>query len=272
MNYSAVIAPSHHFRADLDRGGSVRSSGILLYSSVARAVSERVDLGFSLGYSFEDYRFREPLFSGGLEPWSEIHTVSGALSYSRELDNRWQVFFSPSLRFSGESGAKTGDALTWGGLLSFARMINPDLVLGLGISFLDDIDRLSVFPVLIVQWNITDRLALSNSPRSGPAGPAGLELSWRLDEGWTLGMGAAWRSKRFRLDKQGFSPGGVGITRGVPVWLRGSRSLPGGINIHVYGGALFAGELRVDDRYGNRVAAEDYSSAVFVSTALSMRF
>lgn len=272
VRYSAAMTPIHQFRTDLDRGGGYEMSGVHLHSSVTKPVGEKIDVGFSLGYAYEDFRFKNPAFTGGVLPWSEVHTIQGSLVYSRALDNHWRILFSPSLRFAGESGAKSSDALAWGGILSLSRQINPRLVLGAGIAFFDDIEKRSVFPILTVRWDITDHVTLGNAPRTGPAGPSGLELSYRISDGWAMGVGAAWRSKRFRLDKHGFAPGGVGQTRCLPAWVRLSRSLSGGFALDLYGGALFSGDLRVDDAHGTRITATDHSTATFISGTLSARF
>ncbi|MDD5475830.1 MAG: DUF6268 family outer membrane beta-barrel protein [Syntrophales bacterium] len=270
--YSAAVAPVHQFRTDLDQGGSFTMSGVLLHSSVTHPVSGNVDVGLGLTYAYQDYRFRNPVFTGGVEPWSEIHHIQGSAVYVRTLDDDWQVRLSPSIRFSGESGASTEDALAWGGFLSVSRAFHPGLVLGAGIAYSDDIDRRSVLPVVIVRWDITDRLRLANSPGTSPAGPAGMELSCRVEDDWALGVGVAWRSNRFRLDRHGFSSGGVARSRGIPVWVRASRSLTDRIGLDVYGGLLFSGNLRVDDVHGRRIADSGHSRAAFLSVALSARF
>lgn len=235
-------------------------------------MGESVNVGFSLRYDYEHSAFKSPAFTGGARPWSDIHTIQGALSYTRSTDDRWLIHVSPSLRFSGESGAKTSDALAWGAMLSISRVISPDLVLGAGISYTDDIDRHTVFPVVLVQWNITDRLALGNAPRTGPSGPSGLELSCRIGENGEIAVGGGWRSKRFRLERHGFVPGGVAQSRSLPLWLRVSRSLSAAARLDLYGGVLLSGDLRIDDVHGNRVAGDDHATAAFVTGALSARF
>lgn len=270
--YSAAVVPVHQFRTDLDSGGSFVMSGIILHSSVTHPLSGNVDVGLGLTYAYQDYRFRNPVFTGGVAPWSEIHHIQGSAVYARTLDDDWQVRLSPSIRFSGESGASTGDSIAWGGMFSVSRVVHPGLVLGAGIAYSDDIDRRSVLPVVIFRWDITDRLRLANAPGTGPAGPAGMELSWRIDDDWALAVGAAWRSTRFRLDRHGFSSGGVARSRAVPVWVRASRSLTGRVGLDVYGGVLFSGNLRIDDVHGVRIADSGHSRAAFLSGALSVRF
>lgn len=247
-------------------------SGFLLHSSRTAPVSERVDVGVALRYAYEEYRFENPVFTGQARPWSAVHAVQGALFYVRTMDNGWRMRLSPSLRFSGESGAKTSDAVAWGGSLSFSRLVKPGLMLGAGIAYVDDIDKRSALPIVMVRWDITDRMTLGTAPGSGPAGPAGMELTYRIDDNWTIGTGAAWRSQKFRLDRHGFFSDGVARSSCLPIWVRASRSLTGNVSFDFYGGALLAGSLRIDNARGDRIADDDYASAFFLSCMLSARF
>jgi hypothetical protein len=67
-----------------------------------------------------------------------------------------------------------------------------------------------VFPYITVNWQMTERLRLINPSRTSPAGPAGLELVYAIDKYWETGLGAAYRSYRFRLEEDGPIPNGIG--------------------------------------------------------------
>lgn len=270
--YSFAASPLHQFKTDLDQGGSYEMSGVFLHSSFTESVNENVDAGVALRYACEEYRFENPVFTGQARPWSEVHTVQGAFFYVRTMDNGWRMRLSPSIRFSGESGAQTSDAVAWGGSLSFSRLMKPGLTLGAGIAYVDDIDKRSALPIVMVRWDITDRMTLGTAPGSGPAGPAGMELTYRIDDTWTMATGTAWRSQKFRLDRHGFFSGGVARSRCLPVWVRASRSLTGNVSFDFYGGAMLAGSLRIDNARGDRIADDDYASAFFLSCMLSARF
>ena len=52
---------------------------------------------------------------------------------------------------------------------------------------------------------------MGNALPAGPTGPAGLELVYRPGEDWRFGpLGGAYRSVRFRLDRNGDVPSGIG--------------------------------------------------------------
>ena len=88
-----------------------------------------------------------------------------------------------------------------------------------------------------------------------------LFLDYRFDGGWTAGVGAAWRVWRFRLSDTGPTPGGIGEERGVPVFLRVTRRFTDRLALHLYGGVVVAGQLRLEDASGRRLREEDYDPA-----------
>jgi hypothetical protein len=107
---------------------------------------------------------------------------------------------------------------------------------------------------------------------AGPTGPAGLELDYRLDGGWNLGLGAAWRTTRFRLSATGPVPDGIGEERGMPVFLRLTRSLAERTTLHLYAGVVTAGQLRVEDSSGNALREVDFDPSLLLGATLTARF
>ncbi|AFL74847.1 hypothetical protein Thivi_2956 [Thiocystis violascens DSM 198] len=88
----------------------------------------------------------------------------------------------------------------------------------------------------MVDWQITDRLRITNPLVVGPTGPAGLELSYVLNSGWKVGMGTDYRSYRHRLNREGQLPGCVGENRYIPVFVRVGRALSETLKINLYVG------------------------------------
>ena len=129
-----------------------------------------------------------------------------------------------------------------------------------------------MFPFLIVDWRFGDRWRLINPLAAGPTGPAGLELDYLLGGGWTIGVGGAFRSQRFRLSETGPVRNGVGEERGLPLFLRATRDFGRQMALHLYAGAIVAGELRVDDSSGNDLRKEDFDPQPFLAATFIARF
>jgi hypothetical protein len=103
-------------------------------------------------------------------------------------------------------------------------------------------------------------------------GPAGLELSCKIDERWEVAAGGGRRSSRFRLDKDGPSPGGIGESKGWPVYVRLSRKLRSGLHLDLYGGATFAGKMKLQDNSGRDIRSIDYNAAPLLGFNLRAHF
>jgi hypothetical protein len=73
----------------------------------------------------------------------------------------------------------------------------------------------------------------------------------QLDGGWSAGIGAAWRVLRFRLSETGPTPNGIGEESGVPVFLRVTQRFGSQMGLHLYGGVIVNGELRVENAHGD---------------------
>ena len=236
------------------------------------SVSKKVDLGLGLMYEYEDYRFSKLTRFAVADPWNKINRVglSGRVSY--RLTPRYAVFLSPVVQYAAEEGADPGRSILYGATAGVGYVTEGGSYVGLGAGVFSRLDQTTVFPALIISWKITDRLRLGNSYRTGPAGPAGFELAYTLDEKWKLAFGAGYRSYRFRLSDSSNAPGGVGQITAVPVYLALSRKLGEHLELSLYGGAAFAGGLRVEDRTGERIDSANYNTAPLLGVGFSSSF
>ena len=229
-------------------------------------------LGLGLSYSIADYTFSGPGSDVWSDPWGEVHSSGLGLDLLLRTDSRWAAFFAATLDWSWEEGADLGEAVTFGLIGSASYAFRYDRRLGLGLGFFEGLEESRVFPFVMIDWRITDRLSLSNPLRVGPAGPAGLELVFEASERWRIGGGGAYRSFRFRLGEDGPAPGGLGETEGLPAWLRLSYLAGASFQVNMYAGAVFNGELTLEDENGRRLATEPYDTAPLAALTLDMEF
>lgn len=255
---------------------SLRAGGDLCLSIWSAEVSalyrsDAMVSGLSLSYASREFDFDDPARFGGRAPWSRVETLGAGAFVSPPPWRDWRFRLAPSLRLARESGADAGDAWVWGGIVSAQREFSPRLSLGLGGGVFYEVDRVKGFPFIAVDWRITDTLRLANPRPAGPAGPAGLELSWAWRPPWTLASGASYLSERFRLNDRPGDPAAVGLWRGAPAWLRlGWRHGPFSANL--LAGAIFAGRVRTETRSGSRIEEDRLSPAPFVAITLSAPF
>jgi hypothetical protein len=210
----------HQFNSDLDKGGDVRVNRYFFQFDWNKRISNTLHTGISLHYNLHDYSFSESSSLWELKTLEKVHSVGLGIKFMYMIDEDWRLFIVPSLEFSGESGAELNDSLIYGGIVATAYRISPDLSIGAGIGIFSRLEEISVFPMIVIDWKINDKLRLSNPFRGGPSGPAGLELSYAINKNWELGLGSAYRSFRFRLNEEGTASNGIFQDRAVPAWGR----------------------------------------------------
>lgn len=255
--------------AGLKNGGDMRWSAFKVEAGLLRVHPDGWSAGGGAQYIVQDFAFQSPPAFGGQSPWERIDSLSLALFASPKMPEPWTLKLQPSVRMSHEFGADAHDAWAYGFTGSVQRRINPKLQLGLGMGVFRDLERTRGFPMLMIDWNVTDRLRITNPRPAGPAGPAGLEASWSMTPAWTLGMGASYYSDRFRLKDGDGTEADIGQWRGMPVWTRVSWR-KGPIQANLLGGCIAMGQLRTETRNGDELVMEDVSPAPFVAFTLSV--
>jgi len=271
---SASVAAGylHEFGTAISGGGDFRVSRAYVSADVAGTTGSKTMLGLSLTYDLEEYTFSG---SGGLAapaPWGTIHRIGFSPSIVHSISPDWRILFAPSIGYAGEEGADPNDALVYGAVLSATKTIGKDLSLGLGTGMFRQIERWRVFPFLSVRWQINDRWRLSNPLRVGPAGPAGLELSYILDGNWEAAAGGAYRSYRFRLDEDGTVPGGIGEVRGTPLFARLTRTWRHGWKADLYAGVVMGGKLALENGHGDTIGSASFDPAPLASLIVTRKF
>lgn len=239
------------------------------------AISKETEVGLNLSHDFADYRFTgNTTLAGGAKPWGAIHTLNLGGSLQRELAPTWKILITPSISVSREDDARWDNAISYGGYAALTHDFTSDLSLGMGVGAFNNLDKISFIAGLAIKWRITDRLMLANPFRPGVTGPAGLELSYRMDNGWNIGGGMAYRHNRFRLNSNSnsYTSNGIGDVTSIPAWLRLSHNLGKNLNFDLYSGVVLGGKLQIDDSNGSRLSSDHHQPAPFMAVTISARF
>lgn len=260
------------YDTDFDDDGSISMDHYEISAGLDQQLSNQFKTGVGVSYSLQDYDFSGSSGFGGLKPWEEIHTFSVSTSLTYSPDRNWSILISPFVESSAESGADDSESYSYGGFIFVSHAYSSDLILGFGGGVTSGLEDTEFIPTLYVRWRINDKLLLTNPSEAGPSGPAGLELSYTLSPRWNIGVGAAYRSYRFRLDGEGVAPDGIGEFSGVPAWLRVTWQPMEFAALALYGGYTFAGEIELEDRDGNFIADDEYDSAPFAAVSLEIIF
>jgi hypothetical protein len=265
------VTPVYQGNGDLENGGHFNMSGAIMRGGVSYDLGGGSRAGVTLNYDYLDYSFSNSS-AFGQAPWGNVQRYGVAVPLSFALNDGWSVRFAPSADWFKENGADTGDSLVWGATLSGTKQFDGGNRLGVGVGVFSQIEKTSVFPFLVVDWRLGDHWRLVNPLATGPTGPAGLELEYRFDGGWAASVGAAYRVLRFRLSDTGQVSNGVGQETGVPVFLRLTRNFTDQMALHIYGGVVVGGELRVENSSGDMVREENFDPAPIVGLSFVGRF
>jgi hypothetical protein len=266
------ITGAYEGKGDIDGGGDFSVWNAFLRAGATRGLGGGNGVGVTFSYDYNDYSFSNPAAFGGVAPWNIVQRYGVAVPLTFGLSDGWSIGFVPSVDWFRENGAKSGDSLVWGALVSATKRFADGNRIGFGVGVYDRIEKTQALPFFVVDWRLGDRWRLVNPLPAGPTGPAGLELDYALGGGWDLGVGFAYRSTRFRLSETGPVPNGVGVQNGFPIFLRGTYRIQDQMALHLYGGVVTAGDLRVEDSGGNRLVKVDYDPAPFVGATFVGRF
>ncbi len=272
LRFSFAVAPIYRFSADVDGGGTLRVFSLYFSADVMKQINQKLGVGLNFIYEFDDYDFSGLTGFFVPRPWKEVQRLGFSIPIFYSFDEKWKVIVIPATQFSGEFGARFGDALVYGGAGVVTYAFGPKVVLGIGLAGYYNLKEVRVFPFPAIKLKLSDRFRLTNPFRTGPAGPAGLELSYRLNPQWEVGIGGAYRSYRFRLDYNGPIPNGIGEYNSIPVFVRLAYQPFPALKIDLYGGASFLNKLYVDDRDGDELYRTKHDVAPLVGLLVSGRF
>jgi hypothetical protein len=258
--------------AKLDAGGDASVGGAIVRLGSLHDFGGGTRAGFTVSYDYFDYSFDNPVAFGGVAPWGPVQRYGVATPVSFTMGTGWVVGFTPSFDWFRENGAASSQALVWGATMSAVKVFANGNQLGLGLAAFDRLEETSVFPFPIVNWRFDSHWRLVNPLAAGPTGPAGLELNYEFDSGWSLGIGAAWRKTRFRLSEDGPVANGIGQVSGAPIFLRAKVDLGPAATLNLYGGVVVAGSVRVEGPSGNLVREDDFDLAPLVGFSFVSRF
>jgi hypothetical protein len=265
------VTPVYQGSADLDGGGDVGAWSAYVRAGVLGDIGGGNRAGVTFNYDYTDYSFSNPAAFGGVAPWNAVRRYGASAPLAFNLGEGWFLGIAPSVDWIHETGADESESINWGGFVSATRFFPGGNRIGVGVGVFQRIEKTSVFPVLLIDWKLGDRWRLVNPLPAGPTGPAGLELDYRLDGGWNIGIGAAWRTTRFRLSETGPVPNGIGEERGVPVFLRASSGVGRGVSLSLYAGVVTAGQLRIETPSGAGLREVDLDPQLLLGVTISAR-
>lgn len=269
---SFSITGLNQFNTSMQEGGSFDFYDTSARFSVTQRFNAQWSAGVGLQYDYEKWSWNNPVAFGGQAPWQAIVTPGLTFNLMYSPTPSWHLMLSPSVEWSAETGVGTGGSSTYGAVFSATNTISPDLSLGLGAGVFRQVGENRVFPFVVVNWRLTERLTLKNPLPAGPAGGAGLELAYKFNDDWTIGAGATYRSYRFRLNNDGPYAGGIGENSLIPIFARVSYRLTPVTNIDLYAIASAGGKVQATSADASQTWNSGYSLGFGLGLNIRHRF
>ncbi|MEJ2309891.1 MAG: hypothetical protein P8Z31_04455 [Gammaproteobacteria bacterium] len=266
-------AAVHQFDADLDQGGEAGVNRYYVSLAVSRQFTDRLNMGLALGYGVDSYDFSGESGFGAIAPWERIRETRLSLPIRYFASREWTLFAVPSLRYQAEEGASLDDGQTGGLLAGAIYRFSETFSIGPGLGVFSEIeDDTSVFPILLINWKLTDTLSLETGRGLAASRGPGLQLNWDPSGNWRFALGGRYEKTRFRLDDDGIAPGGVGEDEAVPLYAIAEYSWSKDVQLSFIAGAEVGGNLRLEDRNGRYVSDSDIDTAPFAGVTFKARF
>lgn len=264
----------YQFESDIeDNNGGFAAHRLFIQPGVTYAPDRTKSFTLAVGFGLDDYDFSGDTGFGAQRPWDDIYSLrfSTPIRYAR--GQNWSFFVVPTLRFTGESGVDIGDSLTGGIFAGFAYRFSDRLSIGPGLGVISQLeDDASVFPVLLINWKITDTISLETGRGLGATLGPGIALHWQVSEQWRVSLGGRYEKLRFRLEDTALAPNGIGQDESFPIYLGATYSFSPSVRLSLIGGYETSGELQLEDQNGNVLENHDYEGVPFIGFSFSYRF
>jgi hypothetical protein len=125
-----------------------------------------------------------------------------------------------------------------------------------------------VFPILLIDWKITDTVSLETGRGIAASRGPGLTLKWQPQQSWEFGLAARYEKSRFRLANND----NIGEDRAVPVILTAKWSHNRKFALTGFAGFETAGKLTLEDQNGSELQSLEYDTAPVAGIAAEIKF
>ena len=253
-------------KGEFDNGGDFSVSRGIIEFEQARRAGASTFVGISLGYGEDRYSFTGlPNGSG----WDDVRTVQLGVNLRHETSDKWSVFGLPILRYSAERDASLGDGREIGLLAGASYRFSDTLTIGPGMGLFSGIGgEEDIFPILLIDWSLTDTVSLETGRGLAASRGPGLSLKWRPSRMWEFSLAARYEKFRFRLQEEER----IGEDKAVPVVLTAAWKWNPAVSITALAGIETSGDLSIEKGDGERISRLSYDTAPLLGLVATYQF
>ncbi len=272
--WSLSGAVVNQFSADFKDGpGDVSIMRSFVGGGLGYAWDRDTSVSVAIGLGSTNYDFSSDALIEGRQPWDRIEEYRLSLPVRFSPTEKMRAIVIPSIRTNTESGASASDGRTQGVIGGFSWKFSDTLSIGPGIGWFSDLgDEADVFPIILVDWQITESISLNTGRGIAASQGPGLSLNYKVNQQWTLGLTARYEKTRFALEKEEGRSAEVGEDSSIPLLLMASYSPWPMTSIAALVGVEMAGSLALEDGSGRDIAKTDVDTAMVMGFAFQSRF
>lgn len=266
--HSLTAAYAWQGTSDLAEQGSFSVDRGVVEYRLATRLGKRWFAGLSAGYGEDRYRFDSTPAS--FSAWQDIRSLQFGVALRYLADNRWTLFGLPVLRYAAEENVGLKQGREYGLIAGASYSFGDRLTLGPGLGAFRGIgNEDDVFPVLFINWRITETLSVETGRGLAATRGPGLTLRWRPVQKWEFGIAARYEKYRFRLDD---GADGIGEDKTVPLVATASWQPGTGLKLSALAGVETAGVLSIENSGGTLTAERAYNTAPIAGLVASFNF
>ena len=250
----------HQFSASAGNGSDMSVDRFYASFSSRMQVNEDVTVALAMGYEFDWYHWSgNPM--GVSNPFGDVNLFALQGRVAVKVAPTWVATFGGIFALAGETNADAGDSLYGGGIASIAWTPTPDMILGIGVLGVSQIENDPIIiPIPVVHWHFAEEWEVS-SIRRPPASPfVGVDVAWepkgsKVD----MSLGIGWQLRRFRLDSSSDASidNGVGEDQSWAAFGTIGYDMTPGIRFDVLFGLTFSEQLSLETSTGRQVSSTD---------------
>ena len=263
----------HQADTDLkDSDGSFSVNRGFVQLNAGYAWDRRNTLSLSGGWGSSNYVFDDASRIEGVRPWGRIEDYRISLPIRFNVGEKADFIVIPSVRSYAEDGASLSDGQTEGVIAGTGWKFSDALTIGPGFGWYSELGGGSnAFPIVVVDWQITDRLSLQTGRGLAASQGPGFTLAYALNDRWKLSALARFEKIRFALD-EGVQGAAFGEDRSAPLLLSLDYTPWPMTSASVFVGAELNGELSLESDRGREIASSEYETAPLIGFSLQSRF
>ncbi|MFM7797579.1 MAG: hypothetical protein ACKPBA_01170 [Planctomycetota bacterium] len=232
-----------------DNGGSMSADRFYASFSSRMVMSDELTLTLAMGYEFDWYHWSGASPFTVQDPWGSVNLFGLQLRGSFKVAKDWTATVGGIFAMAGETNADAGDRIYGGGIVSVAWTPTQDLMLGLGVLGVTQLeDDPLIIPIPVVHWHFAEEWELSTIRRP-PASPfVGIDVAWEpVDSKLDVAFGIGWQQRRFRLGttSSAASSEGVGQDQSWAAFASVGYDFAPNVRVDFIGGLTFYEKLQL---------------------------